>query len=139
MDRSDDLAGKTTSEPSLCSDAPRVDQVNGKSSQPLEARAKTCSKCGKLKPVSGYYPKGSRGVDSACKDCVLGRKARQRKMKRLALLAAKRHSTNRIEISSLAFVESVIQLSHSDLKTALKDFTFDMVLTFIQQDGIGHD
>ena len=40
----------------------------------MTAQTKTCSKCGKTKPVSEFYPNrrpshGRPGLKSACKDC----------------------------------------------------------------------
>lgn len=37
---------------------------------PFEQIGKMCTKCGKVKPMSQFYKKGEKGLQSHCKDCM---------------------------------------------------------------------
>lgn len=91
---------------------------------------KVCTRCGKPRPRTEFYTKGSR-TDSQCKSCILKKKSACYRRNQQAKNKIKRPHQNTIDLNSLEVVESPYSPSAGTsgaLEMALSDLLSEAIM-----------
>jgi hypothetical protein len=91
---------------------------------------RVCFRCKKSKILSAFYKKGDR-YDSQCKQCILKRKTRKRKMLKLSRIASRINRTALVEAMQSNFFENNVYHQTSELSNLsglLRDLVWETIL-----------